>query len=378
MKRLFLLLTISGLCSLHIYAQNSNDELIKKLVEKNVITQAEADELSKKEEPKPAVSATQKVREAFNTPYMRFGGYGLVWSRYTQYSDIHHNTSIRAAFISMTGQINNFKYFLLSDFATPTIHEFWGEWSPSKTFAIRGGQMKTTNSLENQISLSDIETILNTRSVSSLIGMNDDVLKQGSGVNNGGRDVGVMAYGKLIGQGDHDLIQYAAGIYQGTGLNTNENNKYKDFSGSLMLNPIKEFRIGGSVYFGQAVYKPLTETVAASHVRNRWMLSSDYQSEKIYARAEWIHGNDGGIQKEGLYGTAVYYILPKKLGVVGKVDYFNNNKDTNSEVIDYTAGINYYFFKNCGFQLNYVYSDYSMVWGARNTNAVQAQMKVVF
>lgn len=380
MKRL-LFLTLFILSGLSINAQkDSDDALLKKLVEKKVLTQSEADDLSKESQPQNTKSSVQKVREAFHSPYIKFNGYGLLWYRYTEHSDVHHSLSPRVIFISMTGQMNNFKYFILADFVNPTVHEFWGEWSPRKELAIRGGQMKVPFSLENQMSLIDIETVSNTRSVSSLIGMADDVLFKTNGKNNGGRDIGVTVSGKLLEKSGHELIQYNVGMFQGSGINTAENNNHQDFSGSLMFRPISPLRIGGSTYFGETVYAANGETdlTKTSHIRNRWMLSSDYQTERFYARAEWMHGNDAGIKKEGLYGTALYYVLPKQLNVVGKVDYYNNNKDINSEVIDYTAAVNYYFYKGCRLQLNYTFSDYSDAWGAKSGSSVQAQMQVVF
>ena len=68
MKKVLILIFTFISCTL-VYGQESNDELLKKLVEKNVLTQAEADQLKKTEKK----STVEKVRNAFNTPYMQFG-----------------------------------------------------------------------------------------------------------------------------------------------------------------------------------------------------------------------------------------------------------------------------------------------------------------
>jgi hypothetical protein len=379
-----LLFILACMLSLGIYAQDSNSELLKKLVEKQVLTQDEANEIaqeSTQKEKKTSFSENvEKVRSAFNTPYLQFGGYGLLTYKYNQYSKNHHDFKPRAVFISMNGKLTKtISYGILAEFADPALYEFYGEWTPAKWFSFKAGQFKVPFSLENPISTSNLETIYNTRTISSLVGMGDDVLKLQNKINGVGRDIGVQASGSFLKSGDHDLLQYTVGVFQGSGINISDRDNYKDFSGILLLQPIKGFRIGGSAYFGEATYTLNEETTpATSHVRNRWAISSDYQSDRFCARAEWIHGKDGVTKKEGLYGLALYYLVPKKLNVVGKVDYFNKDKDNNSEVMDYTVGLNYYFYTQCRLQVNYTYSDYSCKWNTKNNNMVAAQMQIVF
>lgn len=364
------------------YAQDSNNELLKKLVEKNILTQSEADSLRTEPSIKQKSSFDQtveKVRDAFNTPYMRFGGYGLMMYKYSDVSNVKHNLDARVAFLHMQGQIfNNFKYMVMMEFVNPTLTEFYVDWTPSNNFNVRVGQAKTPFSLENQHSLTTLESITNTRSVSALAGMGDDVLRQQNGKNNAGRDMGVQVYGNLVKMENHDLIEYGLGIYQGTGLITSETNNSKDFVGNIMLQPVKGFRIGGGAYFGEATYIKGTDTEEADHVRNRWIVSSDYKAGRLYARAEWIKANDGGISKEGLHGMGQWYFIPEKLNAFVKADYLNTDKNINTEVMDYTVGVNYYFYKSCRFQVNYTYSDYSKKWGAPDSNTVLGQMQIVF
>lgn len=382
MKRLFAVMLLCGFVSPFMFSQDSNSELLKKLVDKNILTQAEADEISredvKKEEKQNFAQSLEKIRDAFNTPYMKFGGYGLLLYKYSQYDKVHHDLNARVLFLSMEGRLtDHFRYFILYEFTDPRLYEFYGEWMPSDFFKLRGGQFKIPFSFENPISLTDLETISNTRSVSSLVGMTGDPIQwskgNGNRMNQTGRDIGIQVSGSLFNNGSHDLVQYAAGMFQGTGLGVKENNGTKDFVGNIAVQPIKDLRIAGGLYAGKAVYHD------KDHGRNRWIVGSDYKSDRLYARAEWIHGNDGGIKKEGLYGTALCYIMPNKLNFVGKIDYFNENKDTDREVIDYLVGVNYYFWGKCRFQLNYTYSDFSKNWhGHSSENTVQAQMQIVF
>lgn len=378
MKKVFFMLVVSIMC-ISLSAQDANNELLKKLVEKQVITQQEADDILKDGASKPDKSKTEFIREAFSSPYMRFGGYGLFMYNYSDVKEVKHSVEPRVVFLSMRGQLpGKVNYFILAELVNPRVYEFYAEWMPEKEFGIRGGEMKTPNSLENQLSLTELETVFNTRSVSTLIGMGGDVLSLYNSsrniANHTGRDIGIRANGKI---GENDLLEYIVGVYQGAGINMGDNNNTKDFAASLMLQPVKGFRIGGSTYFGQARYAMGANT-ENDHVRNRILVSSDYRDERAYCRAEWIKANDGGIDKEGLYGMASYFLIPQKLSALAKVDYYNRNKANNEEVIDYTMGVNYYFYKQCRLQLNYTYSDFSNAWVAKNSNAVAGQLQIVF
>lgn len=378
---LFFIFTISSLT-----AQDSNKELLKKLVEKNVLTQDEANEIeeeSQKEKQADIIESTSaKVKNIFgNTPYLQIGGYGLLLYRYSNTSNTHNDLSARVIFLHAEGKLtNNFSYFIMGEFVNPALTEFYGNWSPAKAFSLRAGQFKVPISLENPISLTTLETIYYARSISALAGMGDDVLQLQNGKNNLGRDIGVQVAGSLFPVNNNYLVDYKIGLFQGGGINSSDKNNTKDFAGIIMLRPTNHFQFGGSAYFGQATYKMPNNDKIADHVRNRWLISAEYKTERFNSRAEWLHGNDGGIKKEGLYGLIQWYFIPNKLNAMGKIDYYNQNKDTNSEVMDYTIALNYYFYNKCRFQLNYTYSDYSAKWSlnAKNTNLVAAQMQIVF
>ncbi|WP_029902578.1 porin [Prevotella sp. 10(H)] len=379
------LLILTLLCFLFgaVSAQDSN-ELIKKLVEKNILTQSEADELksSVNEEKKSKTTQTvEKVRNIFNSPYIQLGGNGQLMYQYSDVNKTHHDFKAKNLFLSLNGKLNeSFRYGFLLEMVNPSVQEFWGEWTAAKEFNLKVGQFKSPFTLESQLVPATLETAAYSRTISNLVGYagDDDVLKKQNNKNNFGRDAGVMISGELLPLATHNLLQYSAGLFQGTGVTTGETNNGKDFAGMLLLQPLKGLRVGGGVYFGQASYFKAGEAESADHVRDRWYVSADYKSDRVYARTEWIHANDGGIDKEGIYGLGLFYLIPQKLNVLGKVDYYNSNKDINREAIDYTLGINYYFYPMCRVQLNYTYSDYSNKWDAPNSNVVVAQLQVAF
>lgn len=383
MKKLLLsgTMLLSFLCA---FGQKSDDSaLLKKLVDKQILTQQEADQIAqednKQSQPASFAQKVDKVRDAFNTPYMKFGGYGMLLYKYSDVSNVKHDFEPRVVFLNMGGQLTNtIGYFVMAELVDPLLHELYLDWTPTKAFNIRAGQFKVPFSFENQISLTNLETVVYSRTISSLVSMGDDVMKLQNNKNNGGRDIGIQASGSLFPTGNHDLLQYSMGVFQGSGITTREQNNTKDFAGTLTVQPIKGLRVGAGGYFGQATYSNDGGITTSDHVRNRWGISSDYQTDRLTARAEWFKANDGGIDREGVYGSLMYYLIPKRFNAVGKVDYFNKDKNINSEVMDYTLGLNYYFFPQCRFQLNYTYSDYSNKWGAENSNVVQAQLQIVF
>lgn len=384
MKKVILMSLAVFLFSSIVYTQNS-DELLKKLVEKNILTQVEAEEIknesNKAESQKPVTGKIEKVRNMFNTPYMQFGGYGQLMYRYSDVSKVHNDFKAKNLFISVSGKLNNsFRYGFLIEFVNPSVQEFWGEWTAAEEFNLKVGQFKVPVTIESLLAPSNLETVAYTRSISNLFGYatEDDVLYKQNNKNNFGRDPGIQMSGELFSNGDYKLLQYSLGMFQGMGVNTSEKNNTKDFAGTIMLQPVKGFRIGGGTYLGQATYSLDNESAVADHVRNRWIVSSEYKSDRFYGRAEWLNGNDGGIKKEGLYGMGLYYIMPKRLNILAKVDYYNRNKDVNSEATDYTLGLNYYFYTQCRIQLNYTYSDYSKKWGDKNSNVIAAQLQLAF
>lgn len=383
MKRMCFFILLSMICTV-INAQNSNNDLLKKLVEKQVLTQSEADTLavsiSKDEKDNSIGQSLEKIKNFYaNTPYVKLGGYSLFWYRYNDTNGIKHDANARVIFLSMTGKLTDqISYFILADIVNPLVYELYADWKLNDALTFRAGQTKIPFSLENWMSLTILETALNTRSISSLVGMSGDVQQLQNGRNNTGRDVGIQAMGALPIGGMKDAVQYAFGVFQGSGIITSEKDNSKDFSGMLLFQPLQGFRVGGGAYFGEATYCKPDELSPSAHVRNRWVASTDYISDRFYGRAEWLYGNDGGIKKEGLYGMGQFYVLPKKLNVLAKVDYFNQDKVNNNEVIDYTAGINYYFYNQCRIGVNYTYSDYSVKWNAKNSNQLIAQLQIVF
>lgn len=380
MKKILVTILFS-LIVFQTYGQGSDSKLIKTLIDKGVLTKEEAKEIldeAKVDTPKGSKHDLEGVKDLVNNKYLQLGGYAQLLYNYNNTAAVKNDGSVRSAFFSLKGEpVNKLNYFLLFNFRDPSLTEYYVNWNIAKELNFKVGQQKVPISIENQLSLSALEFIQNARAVNYLVGGAKDVINQNSR-NSGGRDLGVQALGRLFKYQDRSLLEYNVGIFQGSGINKSAPRSDKDFIANALISPIEGFRIGGGVQFGEAAYGSTSTQAASIHVRNRWIVSSDYKCENFYARAEWINGSDGGVDKEGIYGMFTYSFVPNKWLALARVDYYNNNKDRNLEVYDYTAGINYILNKYCRLQANYTYSDYSKKWTAKNSHVVEAQFQIVF
>jgi len=337
------------------------------------------------EEEKEPISLIQKTKDAFKSESFQLSGYGQMAYSLNEEPVGGANNSfniVRALVFAMgkLGTNNQFGYMLMYDFGpNPMLHELYGEWMPCDALNVRFGQFKIPFTIENPMSPTRIETINFSRSgtaMSGSVGDFNEFNQEGESTRaKAGRDAGFQLSGKLFPNKDFSLVEYYAGLFNGTGLNTRDNNNHKDFIGTVYLQPIKGLRIGGSLYSGQ-LYRPMNGMPAANHTRDRWTIGAEYAGKKFYGRSEYIAANDGGLKRNGYYGSAVWKIVPDKWEVLGKYDFYDANTNiNNNEIKDITAGVNYYFAYLSRIQLNYIYTDDKA--NGKN-NGILAQLQLFF
>lgn len=374
------------------FAQDAQD-VLKMLVEKDLISQAELDSLvkQKQEERKKPATILSQAKSAFMSDAFRLSGYGQIIYTATENpgniaqapTTTHNSFEVARVILFATGRLgakDQFGYMVMYDFGpNHKLHEVYGEWLPEDWLKVRAGQFKIPFTIENPMSPTRIETIYFTRSASAMSGSAGDFNQfnpDGSvGAVKAGRDAGIQLYGTIAPFRNGHSFEYYAGLFNGTGFNTKDNNNHKDFVGSLYYSPLKGLRMGGSVYSGK-LYHGLYGDPAANHVRNRWAAGAEYSGSRFYARSEYLEANDGGLKRSGAYASAVWKIVPDKWEVLCKCDYYNDNKSAKSnEITDYTGGINYYFSYLSRLQLNYIYTDNKQLG---SNNMIAAQLQVFF
>ncbi|MBK5719891.1 hypothetical protein JGH11_03305 [Dysgonomonas sp. Marseille-P4677] len=282
----------------------------------------------------------------------KISGYGQILYEYSDSREVKHDLSLRNAFISIDGEINqSFKYRLLTDLSNQMLHEFWGEYSFLPQAKLKIGQFSVPVTVENQLTLDNLETIYYSRVVTNFIGGGEDLLFLQNGKNNYGKDIGIQLSGILIKHLNRNLLEYSVGLFQGTGITTKENNNTKDFAGSLYIKPLEQIQLVAGMYIGKANYEEFASNEIKEHVRNRYVLSGIFQSKRVTFRSEWIKAKDGSYDKSGIYALATYQISPNRLTLLGEVSYLKLQHGEKST--DFIIGLNFRPYKYCRIQLGY-------------------------
>ena len=316
----------------------------------------------------------QKIKTAFNySDVFNLFGYGQALYQASDNNEINNEMKVNRVILFATGNLNpKISYMVMYDFGpNAKMHELYGEYTPTDAISARFGQFKIPFTIENPMSPTRWEGIYGSLSVNALAGVSTDVIGAKAG-----RDMGLQLSGKLLKKNDFHQIEYAAGLFNGTGINTSENNNHKDFIGTLIYQPVRGLKLAYSGYSGKAPYLTQDKQGAydfKNHVRNRWSVGGEYTDSQWYARSEYLCGNDGGINRDGFYFVGMWKPLPDKLEIFGKYDYYNPDKDCKTtKMYEYTAGINYYFGYLSRIQLNYIRSDFNDK--INNTIATQLQL----
>ena len=337
---------------------------------------------------------TKNLKGAFTSEVFQLSGFGQIAGIISEHPNrglasptTNSSFDIAKARLTAAGKLSNkkqFGYLLMYDFEhTARLQELYGEWLPSDAISVRFGQYSIPFTIENQMSPSRIETVHFSRSVDAMAGSSGDFnqFEHGGGIKGkAGRDAGLQVSGRLFKKDDFFRIEYLTGLFNGTGLNTRDNNNRKDFIGTVYYYPVKTLRIGGSVYSGKLdapARNDIPTAVQGKHGRNLWTVGAEYNSKKFYARTEYISGNNGGLKREGYYGSAVWKFAPDKWEVLGKYEYYDKDKSIkDNEISDITVGVNYHLAYLTYIQLNYIYTD-DKALGTTN-NAVVMQLQLFF
>ena len=276
---------------------------------------------------------------------------------------------MRRVRLSVDGKLSpKVSYKLQGDFTrSPMLVDAYVKYKACDAFAVQVGQFKTPFTIESPINPVNLE-IFDYGEVIQQLGGYKDVC----GVGGLGRDIGVMATGKLFPiKGEEGIkfhiVDYAIGVFNGNGPTTIDNNNHKDLVGRLEVHPgLKDLTLSGSYYYG-TYYK---DNVYHG-VRNRWAAGAQYNDGKLVLRGEYISGQTGfqSYQPEdlgyfnsnGYYAQAGYYFdlgkdYSQKLMPVLRYEHFapgDKNGVVSGSTDYYTVGINYWPLKSVNFKLDY-------------------------
>ena len=278
-------------------------------------------------------------------------------------------------------EINDrWSFLFMHDFSS-VVQEYYTDFrlTNNKALTVRFGQFKNALTFENALSPTGQETIdVYSEGVTYLTGCGSDPLL---GVQYG-RDLGVSLYGET----NNGNVRYELNIMNGQGVNCKDGNAEKDFIGKLEWRPAKGLNLiaTGQIGRGHAIatspYNPEIK-LGDNYKRNRWSAGFDFTSNQLKVHGEYLEGKDGKVTSRGAYITTCIPIKAEKFDLVASYDFFNFNTSLGMDQHKVVAGLQYWFYKKCRFQVQYVYKSAGVIKGTfRHTanHAILCQMQVRF
>lgn len=237
---------------------------------------------------------------------------------YTYYDKGVDSFSIPRARLSLSaGLVKNVRFRIQVDgVKSPALIDALVDVQFKPYLGLRVGQYYVPFSLENTTSDADLDAINRSQVVNALA--------PGRDIGAQGRDIGVMLTGK------HSIFEYSAGIFNGAGINKQDTNKNKDISARLIVHPVKNLAVGGSLYDGR--YSSAQGLPAVT--RNKAGLEAVLTMGGFGFKSEFISAKDDAVSKSGWYLQGAYDFLPKKLQAIARWDTYDPNRRLSGNRLD--------------------------------------------
>jgi hypothetical protein len=351
-----------------------NDDLINILLKKHVISQQEADSIRADQAIKEQKKKDQENQHGITIGSRALQISGLVQTEYEgfQQTGVNNTFLLHRARLDIKGDIDDrWSYEVYTEFASTTkLLDAYTTYKIADFLKFTAGQFKIPFSIENLISDSQLEFIDRSQVVNALAGRSADVIG-----NQNGRDIGIQVNGSFAKVDDHYLFDYTLGVFNGAGYDvTTDNNSHKDIVGRFTVHPVESLSLSANFYDGQGNYG----TPAKNYLRNRGGFDARYVIGGLSLTAEYDKGTDGVIRRDGWYGQAAYFIVPKKLQLAAKYDTYDPNKVVKTDrTWIYTGGINYFFNNWAKFTVDYLDRREETVTQVKN-NIFEAQLQLTF
>jgi phosphate-selective porin len=271
-----------------------------------------------------------------SAPALRLSGY--TQARYAINDFGPDGFQLYRARFGLEGEIfRNIRYKVTFEAArTPQLLDAQIDFTLVKNGYLRVGQFKIPFSQENLLSAADLETINLSQVVNKLVPGRDN--------GSNGRDIGALAdyrFGRWEGMG---------GLFNGSGINKADPDEKKDFALRATWGSPSSLRVGASVYLGHTI-----PVVADSPIlkRNRYGLEATWTCSDFLVKAEFVYGQDGDLSADGFYVLGGYFLLPKKVQVVARCDFYDKDLDVaGSANTILLAGVNWFFTSRTKLQVN--------------------------
>lgn len=261
---------------------------------------------------------------------------GFTQVGYVHLADDPDEFRIRRARISLKGDIfKNMSYRLQMDAVkSPALLDALAEINFSPYVRVTFGQFKVPFSSENLSPSSALDTINRSQAVEKLC--------PGRDIGSQGRDIGLSVSGKYSG------LEYAAGVFNGSGMNRKDADEKKDFAGRMVLHPF------GLLTMAAAFYKGMNSpsSGALPVARNRTGLEIIFLQSSFSVKGECIFARDDQTLSSGWYFQGGYFIAGKLQSII-RYDSYDKNRDMASDRSDLLIfGLNWFFSEKTKLQVN--------------------------
>jgi len=374
-SKTLLLLTFLLSITLASKAQQ-NEDLLNILIKKNLITQQEADSIRSEQAIK---EQAKRDKENENQHNITIGSRalqisGLVQARYQGFEQTGVNDAfdLHRARLDAKGFITDkWSYEVYTEFtANVKLLDAYTSYQFGDYLKITAGQFKVPLSYESLVSDSQLEFIDRSQVVEALAGRSKDVIG-----NQNGRDLGVQVSGSFVKVNNLYLFDYTLGVFNGAGYDvTTDNNNYKDIAARLGIHPLKGLDFGASLYEGEDI--PLNSI--KSQARNRYSIDGRFVKGPFSFTAEYLHGKDAAVNKDGWYAQAGYFVVPKFVQLEAKYDTYDPNKTNPTDrTYIYTGGVNFVFNQWTKLSVDYLFRHEEAAVQIKN-NILEAQLQIAF
>lgn len=375
LKKILILIALLLPAALSVQAQT--DDLLNVLIKKNVITQQEADSIRADAAIKEQAKKDKEKNQYGFSVGKALQISGLIQARYQGFEQqtVNNSFDLHRARLDVKGDLNpHWSYEIYTEFAgTTKLLDAYTAYKIADYLKFTAGQFKVPFSAESLNSDAQLEFIDRAQVVEALAGRSKDIIG-----NQNGRDIGIQVSGSFAKLNDTYLFDYSFGVFNGAGYDvTADNNNHKDIAGRLAIHPIKNLIIGADFYNGQGFYA-IGTAPAASHKRTREGIDGKYIIGGLTLKAEYDKGTDNVLNRNGWYGQASYFVIPKKLEPALRYDTYDPTQTSSTDrTTNYMAGINYYFNQWAKFTVDYVDRREQAPAQVKN-NVLEAQLQLTF
>ncbi len=342
-----LLLMVLGCASLG-RAADPSDTLLQKLVEKKVLTSAEAEQIRAEAAAQQTCPVTSKrplvlsgLLQVRGTHSDKSGDYDYVEIKRARLTlagaaapklDMKVQVDFAGAKSGLTGATlkttttPNQLTTATDSFGKPVLLDAAIGYTPYANTKITVGQFYIPFGLENITPDSTLDTINRAQA--------NELLVPGRDNGSQGRDIGAQL-GGVCGLGKTSRLNYALGLFDGAGINVKDDNNRKDVAAHLVYQPGPAgMEVGLSEYVGASGATALIHRATGGEMAVR---AGAWQ-----AHGEYIGATTGAVNKHGWYATLVRQLTAKLQGVV-RYDTVSANvvAKTTDPVNGWTLGVNY-------------------------------------